>query len=82
MLNQILFFKKSHLPPRERFNIVFMGMGEPLLNLENLAKALEIINANDAFALGEKRITVSTIGIPGDPRAGLPQSQILSRDPR
>ena len=64
ILNQILFFKRNHLPPRERFNIVFMGMGEPLLNLENVTRALEIINAEDAFALGEKRITVSTIGIP------------------
>jgi 23S rRNA (adenine2503-C2)-methyltransferase len=64
ILNQILFFKKSFLPPRERFNIVFMGMGEPLLNLDNLARAIEILNAEEAFALGEKRITVSTIGIP------------------
>ncbi|HEY5132728.1 MAG TPA: 23S rRNA (adenine(2503)-C(2))-methyltransferase RlmN [Candidatus Krumholzibacteriaceae bacterium] len=64
ILNQILFFKVGHLPPRERFNIVFMGMGEPLLNLENLGNALEIINSPDAFALGEKRITLSSIGIP------------------
>jgi 23S rRNA (adenine2503-C2)-methyltransferase len=64
ILNQILFFKIGYLPPRERFNIVFMGMGEPLLNLGNLTRALEIINSPDAFALGEKRITVSTVGIP------------------
>jgi len=64
ILNQILFFKGGHLSGHERFNVVFMGMGEPLLNLENLAKALEIINACDAFAIGEKRITLSTIGIP------------------
>jgi 23S rRNA (adenine2503-C2)-methyltransferase len=64
ILNQILFFKKGYLPPRERFNVVFMGMGEPLLNLENVSRALEIINAEEGFALGEKRITVSTIGIP------------------
>jgi len=64
ILNQILFFKSGHLPPRERFNIVFMGMGEPLVNLGNLVRAIEIINSNDGFALGEKRITVSTIGVP------------------
>jgi 23S rRNA (adenine2503-C2)-methyltransferase len=64
ILNQILFFKTGHIPPRERFNIVFMGMGEPLLNLDNLTRALEIINSPDALALGEKRITVSTIGLP------------------
>ena len=41
-----------------------MGMGEPFLNMDNLATSLEILNAIDAFALGEKRITVSTIGYP------------------
>lgn len=65
ILNQILFFRRGWLTPRRRFNIVFMGMGEPLLNLDALIKALEIINAEAGFGLGEKRITVSTIGIPG-----------------
>jgi 23S rRNA (adenine2503-C2)-methyltransferase len=69
ILNQVLFFRTGFLPPRERFNIVFMGMGEPLLNLGNLTTALEILNSSDAFALGEKRITVSTIGIPEAIRA-------------
>lgn len=64
ILDQILFFRKEHLPPRRRFNVVFMGMGEPLLNLGNLLPALEIVNAEDGFALGEKRLTVSTIGPP------------------
>jgi 23S rRNA (adenine2503-C2)-methyltransferase len=64
ILNQVLFFKSRYLPPRERFNIVLMGMGDPLLNIENVGLALEIMNAEDAFALADKRITVSTIGIP------------------
>lgn len=64
ILNQVLFFRKYHIPARSRFNIVFMGMGEPLLNPENLNTSLEILNSLDAFALGRKRITVSTIGIP------------------
>lgn len=42
-------------------NIVFMGQGEPLLNLENILKALEIFN-ND-FQIGARRITISTSGI-------------------
>ena len=42
-------------------NVVFMGQGEPLLNLENVLKALEIFN-ND-FQIGARRITVSTSGI-------------------
>lgn len=64
ILNQVLFFKQHHLRPRRRFNIVFMGMGEPFLNMENLVRSIEILNAMDAFALGEKRITLSTIGYP------------------
>lgn len=42
-------------------NIVFMGQGEPLLNLDNVLKALEIFN-ND-FQIGARRITLSTSGI-------------------
>lgn len=64
IVNQVLFFKSGHLHPRRRYNIVFMGMGEPLLNTDNVCRAIEILNDMDAFALREKRITVSTIGIP------------------
>ena len=42
-------------------NIVFMGQGEPMLNLDNVLKALEIFN-ND-FQIGARRITISTSGI-------------------
>ena len=42
-------------------NIVFMGQGEPLLNLDNVLKAMEIFNDN--FQIGARRITVSTSGI-------------------
>lgn len=44
-------------------NIVVMGMGEPLANLENLLEALKIFNASDKFAFGARRITVSTCGL-------------------
>lgn len=44
------------------FNIVVMGMGEPLLNLKNLLCALEIFSAPDGFGLSPKHITVSTSG--------------------
>ena len=42
-------------------NVVFMGQGEPLLNLNNVLKALEIFN--DDFQIGARRITISTSGI-------------------
>jgi 23S rRNA (adenine2503-C2)-methyltransferase len=64
ILDQVLFFKSTLIPPRSRYNVVFMGMGEPLLNMSALTGALAILNDERAFALREKRITVSTIGIP------------------
>ncbi len=44
-------------------NIVFMGMGEPLLNYHNTLKAIEKITAPDALGMSPRRITVSTAGI-------------------
>ncbi len=47
-------------------NIVFMGMGEPLQNLDNLLTAIEILNSPYGFDFGKRKITVSTAGyIPG-----------------
>lgn len=45
-------------------NIVFMGMGEPMLNYENVLAAIERITAEDGLAMSPYRITVSTAGIP------------------
>src|SRR5215472_4759101 len=44
-------------------NIVFMGMGEPLLNYKNVLKAIERITAPDGLAMSPRRITVSTAGV-------------------
>ncbi|HNA96492.1 MAG TPA: 23S rRNA (adenine(2503)-C(2))-methyltransferase RlmN, partial [Chitinophagaceae bacterium] len=44
-------------------NIVFMGMGEPLLNYKNVLKAIERITAPDGLAISARRITVSTAGV-------------------
>ena len=44
-------------------NIVFMGMGEPLLNCKNVLKAIERITAPDGLAMSPRRITVSTAGV-------------------
>lgn len=48
---------------RKITNIVFMGMGEPLLNYAQVLKAIERITAPDGFAMSPRRITVSTAGI-------------------
>ena len=44
-------------------NIVFMGMGEPLLNYKNVLKAVERISSPDGFTMSPRRITVSTAGV-------------------
>jgi len=45
-------------------NIVFMGMGEPLLNYENVLKSIEMITSDEGLAMSPRRITLSTVGIP------------------
>ncbi|MBK0370360.1 23S rRNA (adenine(2503)-C(2))-methyltransferase RlmN [Flavobacterium agrisoli] len=45
-------------------NIVFMGMGEPLMNYNNVMKAIDMITSEEGLAMSPKRITVSTSGIP------------------
>ena len=44
-------------------NIVFMGMGEPLANLENVLRAIRIINAQWGLGIGARHITISTSGL-------------------
>ena len=62
ILNQYYSIQESE----QLTNIVFMGMGEPLDNLDNVLKTLEILTADYALGWSPKRITVSTIGlIPG-----------------
>ncbi len=45
-------------------NVVFMGMGEPLANLEAVTRAIRILNASWGFGISARRITVSTVGLP------------------
>lgn len=59
ILNQIV-----SLPEREKLtNLVYMGMGEPFDNLQEVLKSLEILTSNEGFGWSPKRITVSTVGI-------------------
>jgi 23S rRNA (adenine2503-C2)-methyltransferase len=48
---------------RKLTNIVFMGMGEPLYNLDNVAQAIDTISDNEGIAISRRRITVSTSGV-------------------
>ncbi len=45
-------------------NIVFMGMGEPLLNYKNVLDAIDKITSDEGLGMSPKRITLSTVGIP------------------
>ncbi len=49
---------------KELTNLVLMGMGEPLLNFDNLLRALSIFNSTLGFELSARKTTISTIGIP------------------
>jgi 23S rRNA (adenine2503-C2)-methyltransferase len=45
-------------------NIVYMGMGEPFLNWENVAESLKVLTDKDAFGFGSRSVSISTAGIP------------------
>lgn len=62
---QVIALVERVKPRDRRVNIVFMGMGEPLDNIENLKKAISLITDPNGIAISPRRVTVSTIGIPG-----------------
>jgi 23S rRNA (adenine2503-C2)-methyltransferase len=59
MLGQFFVASREHNVPMEAMNVVFMGMGEPLLNFDHLVTTLDILYKN----IAPRRITVSTSGI-------------------
>ncbi len=64
IVEQILFFARYLKKENKRItNIVFMGMGEPFLNYENIIKAIRIINGKDELNIGARNISISTVGI-------------------
>jgi 23S rRNA (adenine2503-C2)-methyltransferase len=64
------------LPEKDKLtNIVYMGMGEPFDNYQNVIQSLEILTSEWGFAMSPRRITVSTIGIIGAMTKFLEQSE-------
>jgi 23S rRNA (adenine2503-C2)-methyltransferase len=64
------------LPERHKLtNIVYMGMGEPMDNFQQVMQSLEILTSEWGFAMSPRRITVSTIGIIGTMTKFLEQSK-------
>jgi len=75
ILGQVLAVAGARaIPPVARLNLVFMGMGEPLLNLAPVMKAVRILSDPQGFAVPLRRIAISTSGI-------VPRIEELGRDP-
>lgn len=64
IVEQIVQIKAhNEISPQKRVNIVYMGMGEPLDNLENVTKAIRILSELDGLSISARRQTISTSGI-------------------
>jgi 23S rRNA (adenine2503-C2)-methyltransferase len=84
IIEQVLYFIrfiKNHVPTADRelsrkaiTNVVFMGMGEPLANYENVRQAIIILNSRKGLELGARQITLSTAGL-------VPQIKRLAAEP-
>jgi len=76
MLDEVVSLKREN-PRRPITNLVFMGIGEPLDNYDNVIKTIKIFNDKDAFCIGARKITVSTCGlVPGIERLKSEKLQI------
>ena len=64
IVEQVLFFARYLKRIKEKVtNIVFMGMGEPFLNYQNVIGAIKILNDKKGFNLGTRHFSISTVGI-------------------
>ncbi|MEW6087843.1 MAG: 23S rRNA (adenine(2503)-C(2))-methyltransferase RlmN [bacterium] len=66
IIEQVLFFARLLKKENKKItNIVFMGMGEPFLNYDNVLNTIKLLNEKDGFNLGARHFSISTVGIPG-----------------
>ncbi|MDD5126946.1 MAG: 23S rRNA (adenine(2503)-C(2))-methyltransferase RlmN [Dehalococcoidales bacterium] len=74
IIDQVLYFARRLRDTGDAVsNIVFMGMGEPMANYDNLWQAIEMLNSPDGFGLGARHMTISTAGV-------IPMIERLSRE--
>jgi len=65
IVSQVIHFAEIlHKRGEHVTNLVFMGMGEPMANYDEMIRAIKILTHDRGFGLGQRHITVSTIGIP------------------
>lgn len=60
---QACLWLQEHRPVERLSNVVFMGMGEPLLNFDSTFKAIDVLKDDLGFGLSRRRVTVSTAGV-------------------
>ena len=63
IVDQVLLARQQLAPDETLSNLVFMGMGEPLLNLPAVSEAIRLFTDPKAFGLAPRRVTVSTAGV-------------------
>ncbi|MDR1813098.1 MAG: 23S rRNA (adenine(2503)-C(2))-methyltransferase RlmN [Candidatus Fibromonas sp.] len=63
IINVYRFFREEHSVDRTVTNVIFMGMGEPLMNLDAVHRACVCLHDQKTFSMGKGRLTVSTSGI-------------------
>lgn len=64
IIDQLIYIRKIlQLKGKNVTNVVFMGMGEPLLNYDNVVRSVRLMQSELGISLGAKRITISTVGI-------------------
>lgn len=64
IVQQVLFFARLLKKENQRVsNVVFMGMGEPFLNYDNVLEAIKILNDKNGLNIGARHISISTVGI-------------------
>ena len=66
ILEQLVYFSRILAGGGEKIdNVVFMGMGEPFLNFENVIKAIRVMNDEKGLNIGARHISISTVGVAG-----------------
>jgi len=64
IVDQVLFWARYLKKTNERVNnVVFMGMGEPFLNYDNVFEAIKILNDDNLLGIGARHISISTVGV-------------------
>jgi len=78
IVEQVMFFERELRKKNEKLtNLVFMGMGEPFANYNEVMKAIETLTDPAGFNFGARRITISTVGlVPYIDKFTLEQSQV------